>query len=60
MGEQDWSPSVVSQAIDRCHRISQKNTVNVYYFVVENSLDEAITNTVMHRARVFNSVLDAK
>lgn len=58
LAELDWSPATISQAIDRLHRIGQKDTVNVYYFVVENSIDEAISNTVMARTRTFRSVLE--
>jgi SWI/SNF-related matrix-associated actin-dependent regulator 1 of chromatin subfamily A len=36
------SPSVIAQAVDRVHRIGQKNQVIVHYFVVEKS-DEADT-----------------
>lgn len=60
LAELDWSPTTVSQAIDRCHRIGQKDQVNVYYFVVENSLDEIIDSIVMSRAQVFKNVLDGE
>lgn len=55
--ELDWSPATVAQGIDRLHRIGQRDTVNVYYFVVEKSIDESISNTVMSRARTFKEVL---
>jgi SWI/SNF-related matrix-associated actin-dependent regulator 1 of chromatin subfamily A len=58
LAELDWSPSILSQAIDRCHRIGQKDSVNVYWFVVKNSLDETISNVVMNRTRIFRSVLE--
>lgn len=58
LAELDWSPAVINQAVDRLHRIGQQNQVDVYYFVVERSIDETLTNVVMNRARVFKSVLD--
>ena len=58
LAELDWSPATTAQAIDRLHRIGQTDTVNVYYFVVENSIDESISNTVMRRTRDFKRVLD--
>lgn len=60
LGELDWSPASIAQAVDRLHRIGQRGTVNVYYFIVEKSIDEAITNTVMSRAKMFKSILDEK
>lgn len=58
LGELDWSPAVISQAVDRCHRIGQKDTVNVHYFVVKNSLEEKIVNVVMDKAKTFAKVLE--
>jgi SNF2 family DNA or RNA helicase len=37
-----WNPAVESQAVDRSHRIGQKNTVFVYRFVVKDSVEEKI------------------
>ena len=58
LAELDWSPAVLAQAWDRVHRIGQVNTVDVYYFVVKDSLDESINNVVVSRARIFKKVLD--
>jgi SWI/SNF-related matrix-associated actin-dependent regulator 1 of chromatin subfamily A len=35
--ELHWTPGVLAQAEDRCHRISQKNSVHVMYLVCEDS-----------------------
>jgi SNF2 family DNA or RNA helicase len=34
-----WNPAVEEQAIERVHRIGQKREVEVYRFIVENSIE---------------------
>lgn len=57
LAEPDWSPAIVSQACDRCHRIGQKDTVNVYYFVVPESIDADIIKTLVDKAQSFSKAL---
>ena len=57
LAELYWTPAIIGQAVDRVHRISQKDMVNIHYFVVENSLDEEITDMLIERSKDFNSVL---
>jgi len=59
LGEVDYSPSTILQSVDRLHRIGQKNTVNVYYFIVKDSLEEAILRTAVEKAQTFERVIDA-
>lgn len=58
LGELDWSPAVVAQATDRVHRIGQKDAVTAYYFVVRDSLEEGIVETVMNKAKTFAQVVE--
>lgn len=37
-----WNPAVENQAIDRTHRIGQKNSVVAYRFLIKNSIEEKI------------------
>jgi SNF2 family DNA or RNA helicase len=37
-----WNPAVESQAVDRLHRIGQKNKVIAYKLVVKNTVEEKI------------------
>lgn len=37
-----WNPAVESQAMDRTHRIGQKNKVFVYKTIIENTIEEKI------------------
>ena len=37
--ELDWSPGVMTQAEDRCHRVGQQDSVQVDYFVFKGTID---------------------
>jgi SNF2 family DNA or RNA helicase len=38
--ELTWTPSIMTQAEDRAHRIGQENCVNVYYLNGPNTVDD--------------------
>ncbi len=40
--DSDWNPQMDLQAMDRAHRIGQKNPVNVYRLISENTIEEKI------------------
>jgi SWI/SNF-related matrix-associated actin-dependent regulator 1 of chromatin subfamily A len=56
--ESDWTPGVMSQAEDRCHRIGQKDSVLVQTLVLENSLDARMAKTLLKKQRIIELVLD--
>lgn len=56
--EHDWTPSNILQAIDRAHRLTTKDTVNVYSLVVEGSLDERIIDVLVAKAQTIERILD--
>lgn len=47
--EQDWTPGIMSQAEDRCHRIGQRDMVLVKHLVLEGSLDERIAKILIEK-----------
>ena len=51
--EMHWTPGILEQAEDRCHRIGQKCSVNVQYLCAPGSIDDLIWPTV---ARKVNTV----
>lgn len=56
--EFDWVPGNNFQAEDRCHRIGQKDCVNVQYIVFAGSLDERIASTDICKQEVIDAALD--
>jgi len=58
LAELSWSPSEVEQAYSRCHRITQKDAVNVYTLTVKGSIDERITNVLLKKMKVIDLVIN--
>ena len=52
-----WNPSVEQQAIDRAHRIGQKNTLTVYRPIIENSVEEKVMELQKEKKALFDELL---
>ena len=55
--ENSWVPGEVDQAIDRCHRIGQKNPVNAQFLVVKDSIDHIIMRSMLNKKRITKEIL---
>ncbi len=58
--ELPWTPGELVQAEDRCHRIGQKNTVNVYYLLAADSIEEKIAEILDEKRSVLDAIIDGK
>lgn len=56
--EMDWVPANMVQAEDRAHRIGQKKSVFVQYFVLEGSLDARIAKVIDNKLKIEDTVLN--
>jgi SNF2 family DNA or RNA helicase len=56
--ELDWTPSNVTQAEDRCHRIGQADTVNVQHLVIDGSLDARMAQMLVEKQEIADRALD--
>jgi len=52
-----WQPAIISQASDRCHRISQKGNVNIYYMITNDTIDEQIYQLLHGKMKVISDLL---
>lgn len=58
--EQEWTPAIHDQAEARCHRISQKNCVDIYYLLAKDSIDEDIFFLLGKKRNVVDAVNSGK
>lgn len=56
--ELEWSPALVAQAEDRCHRIGQENPVQSIYCVYENSIDAMLAQTIVEKTEIIDDILN--
>lgn len=55
--ESSWVPGEVEQAVDRCHRIGQKNSVTAQFLVVTGSLDQIMIQAIIKKKNIINKVV---
>jgi SWI/SNF-related matrix-associated actin-dependent regulator 1 of chromatin subfamily A len=55
--ELDWTPANMAQAIDRLHRIGQKEAVEVHYLVAADTMDDQIITSLRTKIEAINKVL---
>lgn len=57
--EMDWCAANNTQAEDRCHRIGQKNNVNIWYLIAKNTIEEQILNVVSSKLSLYEQVYNS-
>ncbi|MDB9786869.1 DEAD/DEAH box helicase [Bacteriovoracaceae bacterium] len=55
-----WNPAVESQAIDRAHRIGQKNKLTVYRPIIKDSIEEKVLKLQQGKLQLFKDLLEGQ
>ncbi len=58
MGEFPWTPALAQQAECRAHRNGQKELVNCYYMIANNTIDGYLWNMLSKKSEVSSLMLD--
>jgi SNF2 family DNA or RNA helicase len=53
-----WNPAVEDQAINRAHRIGQKNSVTVTRFLAENTIERRVAEVLESKRKIFAELLE--
>ncbi len=54
-----WNIAAENQAVDRCHRIGQRNTVFAYKLIARESIEERIVELQEQKRELFQAVISA-
>lgn len=56
--ESTWVPGDIAQAVDRCHRIGQKDSVLAQFLVIRGSLEEYMLRTIVDKQLNINRIVN--
>ncbi len=56
--ERMWTPALMTQAEDRCHRIGQSRPVSVTYMDADNTVDTYIAEVIESKQRLIDGAID--
>lgn len=59
-GEMHWTPSIMMQAEDRCHRNTQKQNVTCYYMFGNGTLDQYIYQLISSKFNTVSQMIDGE
>jgi SWI/SNF-related matrix-associated actin-dependent regulator 1 of chromatin subfamily A len=57
MNSLDWVPGNHEQAEDRAYRIGQKETVNIYYMLIDETIDTLIWHILNEKRKIIGTIM---
>lgn len=58
--DEPWNKALYDQAVDRAHRIGQKNNITIYNLLTKDTIDERIHQLVYKKGLMSDAVIDGK
>jgi SNF2 family DNA or RNA helicase len=58
--DEPWNKALYDQAVDRCHRIGQKNNITIYNLLTKGTVDERIHELVYKKGLFSDAIIDGK
>lgn len=57
MNSLDWVPGNHEQAEDRAYRIGQKETVNIYYMLIDDTIDTLVWDILNEKKKIIGTIM---
>ena len=58
--DEPWNKALYDQAVDRCHRIGQKNNITIYNLLTKGTIDERIHNLIYKKGAMSDAIIDGR
>lgn len=55
--DDNWAPAIMRQREDRCHRVGSKNAITVINFIVKDTIEERIRDTLYNKESISDEAL---
>lgn len=56
--DEPWNKALFDQAVDRAHRIGQKNNITIYSIMCKDTIDERIHNLIYKKGALSDAIID--
>ena len=58
--DEPWNKALFDQAVDRAHRIGQKNNITIHSIMCKDTIDERIHNLIYKKGAMSDAIIDGK
>lgn len=58
--DEPWNKALFDQAVDRAHRIGQKNNITIYSIMCKDTIDERIHSLIYKKGAMSDAIVDGK